>query len=739
MNTQVEPTIFYICNDPERALGPEIFLERYHIVCIDNSPILPMLKKSGVKYFSLSETLGEDNSIFRNSNRLLEHELTQKYIAENTPEGEIPNVIVFKIAPNIEHTAKRLGYKLLNSSSELNRKYENKLSQYEQLAQAGVDFPDTVIDTLVNFDFEALSDKLGNRMVLQFDRGHTGSGTVFISQPEELEELKQQFPKRKVRIAREIKGEAWTLNAAVTRFGTVYGGLCYQITGIPELTSELGGTVGNDWSRTDQLPQASIEKIAKITERVGMEMSHGGYRGLFGLDLIVTDNGEVYLIEVNARQPASTGMHTKLMHRNGTVPLLAFHIAEYLFEENDQYLLFMNSQFENIFDRYTPEEYIHSINSQLGQGIVASQVILRNRTGNELQVKKTLQPGAYNLELNRIGDAYSISDLEQGSFLLLHSATSQLISPGNEIARIQALESVLDDKGELKAHYAKMVEMINQSNDNFIKAVPTTTVDGSEEEYEVKELPEGVQSYIRSYFELELGGLKIAAPYFRNVKRVRAELRVLVGKGTAEELTEETLIYAKLRGYDMNGKSGKEIRNFMVEQGLGIDCSGYVAHIYNHYLHISGKGTLWSKLKYPNRGIYRNIIRMLRPAENAGADILTGSDNTYVIDLKEIEPGDLIRMKGIKGGHHLVLVYSVKYSSKGLPISFIYTHSISRYGDQNGVRFGEVVVRDPYGELKDQEWLEKGEDGVCWTLKELETNYEDNGLRRPKFKPSIEK
>src|SRR5690349_9423847 len=122
------PTIFYICNDHERALGLERKFPNLHIICIDDNSILEYLSYYGFKVFSLEQKLGKKNTIYRNSHKLLQHRLSQEYIRENTPEDKTPYVMFFKIAPNIEHLCKELGFKLLNTPAFYNRKYENKLS-----------------------------------------------------------------------------------------------------------------------------------------------------------------------------------------------------------------------------------------------------------------------------------------------------------------------------------------------------------------------------------------------------------------------------------------------------------------------------------------------------------------------------------------------------------------------------------------------------------------------------------
>lgn len=245
-------------------------------------------------------------------------------------------------------------------------------------------------------------------------------------------------------------------------------------------------------------------------------------------------------------------------------------------------------------------------------------------------------------------------------------------------------------------------------------------------------IPEEVKQLIEHYIGLDLGGKKVRTPYFRNVKRVRAELRSLVGKGTPEEIEEETMIYAKLRGFDLEHSSEKEIREFMQSQGVGADCSGFVSHILDKWLRTIGKGSVHKNLKYPKANLYRSFLRNLRPIENISADLLTNSENTEIVKLKDVKPGDLLRLKGVQRGDHVAMIYEV-VRKDGVVKKFVYVHSNDSDDETNGVRFGEVIISDENKELKDQDWTETNSKGERQMLKRLEREYEDNGLRRPKF------
>lgn len=463
MRSQLSPTIFFICNDAERALGLELELDNFHIVCIDDNPIIDFLQNKGGKVFCLERELGKLNPIFRNSNKLLQESSVQEYISKNTPEGQTPNVMFFKIAPNLERTCESLGYKILNTTSELNRKFELKLSQYELLKDSDVHFPKTQIVTLGESSYTELSQNMGTSFVIQYDRGHTGTGTVFINSENDYEKEKVIFPKRMARISQKIEGVAWTLNACITRFGIAYGGLSYQITGVSECTSAEGGTVGNDFGISDQLTANSIQQIKWITENVGERMSKDGFLGLFGLDFVVDKSGEVFLIEINARQPASTGMHTKLMLRQDLVPLQLFHLAEFLFENDDKYIAFLNSTLNKSFKRGDFRNILKTQNEFAIKPIQAAQIILRNTEKEKVRIVKEFLPGqyAFNKSLIRVSDGYSVADAESTeTFLILAVGKGHEVSSGMEVARIQAQCGLVSQSGEVKPWVLETIKII---------------------------------------------------------------------------------------------------------------------------------------------------------------------------------------------------------------------------------------------------------------------------------------
>ncbi len=469
-NKTKEKPIFFISNDPERALGLENYLKNYHIVCIDDNDIVEYMKNHKIKIFSLENETNQLNTIYRNSNRLLHHDLTKEYISKNTTNEAY--FMFFKIAPNLERTAGNMNFEILNTSSKLNRKYELKLSQYETLKDIGVNFPRTLIIKLEEADYSELINELGENFIVQFNRGHTGGGTVEIINEQKLENLKRKFPERQVRCAKQIYGPSYTLNACNTRFGTVWGGLSYQITGLEECTSERLATVGNDWKFIENIDKKTLKQIDKMTKLIGEKMYSDGFLGMFGLDIVIDSETNIpYIIEINARQPASIPMFTKIQVLNKQIPLNLLSIAEFL----------------KLDYKIDPSEYT----AQASQAFKYAQLFIRNKYKRNAQVIGSVKAGAYRL----VGDnsayswshgdpklkqnviildedsdmplileeeTYAIDRIQNAGMILLCAKEGKIVHNNAEVARIQASQSLISKSGKLKTWTQRVVNGLNK-------------------------------------------------------------------------------------------------------------------------------------------------------------------------------------------------------------------------------------------------------------------------------------
>ncbi|MBN1331829.1 ATP-grasp domain-containing protein [Candidatus Dojkabacteria bacterium] len=442
-----DSSLFYISNDPERALGLEGLVDSYHIICVDDSNLLEGLKTAGIKYFSLEEQTGELNSLYRNSSKLLLEEDTRKYIEKN--KKALNYFQTFKISSRFEKLIEGEIFdgKLLNTNSDLNRLFEEKISQYKALNNDGIQFPKTIIGRLADLKYKSLKKQIGEKLVLQFNRGHTGQGTLFLHREDDFNNIQAEFPERIVRIAEFVNGKAYTVNTCIYMGNVYIAGLSYQITGEKGLTNFEGGTVGNDFNYREGFSEQTYNQLYTQVSKIGERMAENGYRGLFGVDMILDNDGKIFIIEINARQPASIPFATKLQLELDQVPLLLLNLMAFL----------------DIRENIDPMKYF----SEAAKPIEASQVFKRNLETNPVIIDFDLKTGDYliadkeEMRIKFKNYAYNISQIGKDGLLLMTQKKGKRINPGNEILRMQIRQGVISKSGRLKPWVAEVLNNIS--------------------------------------------------------------------------------------------------------------------------------------------------------------------------------------------------------------------------------------------------------------------------------------
>ncbi len=243
-------------------------------------------------------------------------------------------------------------------------------------------------------------------------------------------------------------------------------------------------------------------------------------------------------------------------------------------------------------------------------------------------------------------------------------------------------------------------------------------------------LPDSVWLSIDKYRKLNLGGKEVTCPYFINAHRVK-DLRAMVGKGTPEEIELEAKMWEKLKGVKFEKMKEEEIRQFLIDRGIGIDCSGFVMHILNEW-HLNETGKpIWGKMKIPNKTILGKISYFLKPVQKLGAEIISNEENSKKIKINKTLPGDVIRSKWKKkNSRHILLITKVLKDDSGNTKEIHYINSTEQYGKNNGVREGMIEIVDPNLPLQDQKWIDPDVDGSNHTYEGFLVHVEDNGIRK---------
>jgi hypothetical protein len=291
--------VFYVARDLERALAginiPGVFI-------ISNLTEYSKKLASGQEQILLIQ-----EKKMLDTFELLRHKESLEFIKKHSFDAA-PSILVFKNTTEIERICHENGWNLLNPSAKLSQKIEEKITQVEWLGELSSYLPPHKIQIASEVVFD------GTPFILQFNRAHTGLGTMLIESPEQLHEIQTKFPNRPVRVTQFVSGVMLTSNNVVFADTTVTGNISYQITGIAPFTDNPFTTIGNDFALPHKIltPELFSEYRAMV-QNIGNKLRSDGWKGLFGVDIIFdTDSQKLYLIEINARQPASTTFESQL-------------------------------------------------------------------------------------------------------------------------------------------------------------------------------------------------------------------------------------------------------------------------------------------------------------------------------------------------------------------------------------------------------------------------------------------
>ena len=299
-----EKIILYVTRDLERALGIEPN-PKYQIIT-NRTPYSESIQSQYPGYIHFVES----QEILHTFGIIDQFNFESFFQSSNIQRSNVA-IVVFKNSSVIENLAKKKNLFLLNPSSELSEKIENKISQSNWLGELGSKYlPSHKIDMMKNVMWAK------KPLVIQWAHGHTGDGTFIINSEAELNTVKNKFPERYARISDYMNCSTFTVNVVVAGNNVLVGNISYQITGLQPFTENIFSTIGNDWSVVGSLlSDTEIKYIEDMAIEIGTKMSAQGWRGLFGIDVIKDlERNNIHLIEINARLPASTSFESKLQN-----------------------------------------------------------------------------------------------------------------------------------------------------------------------------------------------------------------------------------------------------------------------------------------------------------------------------------------------------------------------------------------------------------------------------------------
>ncbi|MDO8509891.1 MAG: hypothetical protein Q7S24_01990 [bacterium] len=238
------------------------------------------------------------------------------------------------------------------------------------------------------------------------------------------------------------------------------------------------------------------------------------------------------------------------------------------------------------------------------------------------------------------------------------------------------------------------------------------------------------QKLLDEYFSLPFKGMPgVRTPYFNNARqKQRGQLRVLVGKGKPQEIVDEAQIisiqyhagifdkngHCCLHGTHNNERANTdEIRKFLIDHNLGVECSGFVTQILRaHFKEAKNIDIAQHFTIVSSKHFLRWCLTKLRPVENISVRTWMRSENTTTVsEWTKCQTGDVVIMleSGPNKKHdHILLILN----NDGKIIEYAHARAwVSEGKNGHGVTKGQIKIIDLNKGILGQRWEESGKEG----------------------------
>lgn len=380
--------------------------------------------------------------------------------------------LIYKSMGRFEKVCSENGWGFIGNTMEIRDKYENKKIFKEIIREIGIrSIPGDNLP-ISEIDFEVIKkyqkDFKTKKLVLQIAEATWGggSGTFFIENEDDfnkyksrVDELYQRLESTEkrietVNIAPYIVGVSASIPCCATKFGTYTGSIQTQLVDVPEVGAKLptrsGVFAGHDWAYKKYSKKAT-DQADMIGKKFGDFIYKNGYRGIFGLDLIVDDNDDVWPVECNPRETDAFPLITMLQMEKGAVPMQVFHNLEHL-----------DISYEVDFKK-TDAVYKENYN--------ASQILIYNKETDFMVDRFTVKAGVYRLNKNGglefVRPGFATWHMEsEDEFLLTEDVAKQpgsIYDPHERMLRLIRKGPMLNSDGSFRADSTKIVDLIYNS------------------------------------------------------------------------------------------------------------------------------------------------------------------------------------------------------------------------------------------------------------------------------------
>jgi hypothetical protein len=433
-----------VSDDPLTFLLYSKFFDDFHIAASSKQDWLEDLKLNAtISNLNIPPKKGEGISRLIKSKKFIEGvkaDPKRKYVLYSPldPPYKVNPLTYLMNSPTIAHAYENKRY-FRDEFADLIRMPEYEIKYINELDRAAA--------------YRDLRDEYGD-FVLQDEESSGSKGTYIVRDYEDFTDavkaLKKFSQGRSVVVSKFIKGENSSIQVCITKYGIFSGGIQRQLINSkhlcnPKMDGAAGWCGGEIGAEYPDFIQHQAQEMATV---VGSELASHGYKGIFGIDLIVTPDNELYAIEINARLTGYTHLVSDMQYSNGKIPFLLLHLLElgnFKYEVTDYEALPAMARYKK------PVSYL----------------IINNPLEEEFTLDHEIKPGVYKLKdgkLEFVKAAYSIEELKGEDSMLIFCKYNQgdVIDRGKRILKITKLGKSMS-KGDLNTKNQQLVKAVKET------------------------------------------------------------------------------------------------------------------------------------------------------------------------------------------------------------------------------------------------------------------------------------
>lgn len=313
--------------------------------------------------------------------------------------------------------------------------FENKV-EFRKLFDGSIRFPGYRIYDRAELprDEAGFAVVAGGRQafVIQDEQLSGGKGTFIVrdyqTYCDALAVLEQLSKHRRVVVSDAVKKpRERTIQGCVTKHGVFTGPLQRQIVHNPLLANVTVPT-GDKWCGVQIYAEdqgSELHKVAQyIAQTIGEELSTRGYRGIFGVDYLLGEDGVLYTLEVNPRITGVTPLLAALYRGDEGVPFYLLHLLElggYNYEITDETAAFTKN---------------------------GALLIVHSLENHPVRITALPRSGTYRVEAGLLvwqRENIALHDLREGEWVIQeYLPPTMTVQPGGRILTLQTKQPTID-------------------------------------------------------------------------------------------------------------------------------------------------------------------------------------------------------------------------------------------------------------------------------------------------------